>query len=250
MNDIGKKIVRLGRNKKVILTTIIIMIALVIVSFTVSVVSGSKMDMALAIIAPVIIISFAIWYVIGLLVKIKHLEEHLRMLATHDALTGAMTRNAFLETYESTYHYSQRNKLPLALVSIEVDDFNKKNALNGHAVNDEILISFSHIIEEQKRKSDIFTRMGWGKFVLVLPDTAIKDAITFANKLQCLARETTVKCGQTDIQYSVSMGVSGLEPSNQVNLEQLIKQADDALSQAQSQHQSTESVVEYTNALA
>jgi len=241
LHDIRNRVVGLGRTKKILLTAIITMIASVIILLAVS---GSKISMALAFIATVIILPVAIWYMIRLLTRISHLEEHIRMLATHDALTGAMTRQAFLETFENTYHYTQRNKLPLALISIELDDFKKINDALGHAVIGEILISFSSIIEEQKRKSDIFTRMGRGTFVLALPDTDVEDAITFANKLRCLAKETIMKSPQTDFQYTVSMGVSGFDPDNQLSLEQLTKQADDALTRAQ--HQGIDSVVAFS----
>lgn len=242
MHDIGKRIVNFGRSKKVILTAMVTVIASVIISL---VVSGSEINLVLAVIIPAIIIAAVSWYVIGLIVRVKHLEEHIRMLATHDVLTGAMTKRAFLETYENTYYYTQRNKLPLSLISIELDDVKKITVAFGHEVSDEILISFGNIIKEQKRKSDMFTRMEWGKFVLVLPDTGVEDAITFANKLHSLVRKTTVKSNQNDIQYTVSMGVSGFEPGNQVNLEQLIKQANVALSQAQ--RQGIGAVVKYTN---
>ena len=241
----------MGRIKTVILITIISIIASVVISLAMLVVSGSEIrffNMMVSVVTPMIIAPAVTWYMVGLFITIHHLEEKMRKLATYDMLTGAMTRHAFLEAYENIYYYNQRNKLSLAMIYIDLDDFKKINDTYGHAGGDETLISLSYIIKEHKRKSDIFGRMGGEEFILVLPDTSVDGAISLANKLRCLAKQTKVKYRQNDIQYTVSMGVAVFEPCHQVNLEQLISQADNALFQAK--HLGKDCVVEFTKALS
>lgn len=249
MHDLRSKIVKLGRTKTVVLITLFSIIASVVISLIMLIFLGIEIvfiSMMISVVAPAIIAPAVSWYIVSLLISTHHLEERMRQLATYDMLTGAMTRHAFLEAYESCYFYAQRNKLQLAFIYIDLDDFKAINDTHGHAGGDQTLISFGEIVKEHKRKSDFFGRMGGEEFVLVLPDTGLEGAVSLANKLRCFARKTNVKYDSHDIQYTISIGISIFGPGNQVEVEELIKQADNALYRAKVQGK--DCVVEFIDA--
>lgn len=249
MHDLRSKIVKLGRTKTVVLITVFSIIVSVVISLIMLVFFGIEivfMSMMISVVAPAIIAPVVTWYIVSLVISIHHLEEKMRQLATYDMLTGAMTRHAFLEAYESSYFYAQRNNLSLAFIYIDLDDFKTINDTFGHAGGDETLISLGGIVQDHKRKSDLFGRMGGEEFVLVLPGTDLEGAVSLADKLRCFAKNAVVKYESNDIQYTISIGISIFQASNQVDLEQLIRQADSALYRAK--EQGKDCVVEFFKA--
>jgi diguanylate cyclase (GGDEF)-like protein len=116
--------------------------------------------------------------------QVLSLVLRLRLLATHDSLTGALTRGAFEQRIDAELARAQRSANPLSLVIFDVDHFKAINDSFGHAAGDAALRGIGDIVAAGRRRSDVFGRLGGEEFGLLLPDTDIAGAAAVADKLR------------------------------------------------------------------
>jgi diguanylate cyclase (GGDEF)-like protein len=186
----------------------------------------------IAALVPGLVAPCASWYIVGLSIKINQLKEEMRIIASYDNLTGTMTRTAFLNTCECVYDAVNRKEATLAIFYIDVDDFKKINDTYGHPGGDAVLKAFGEVLQSSLRKSDVLGRIGGEEFAVALPHINLADAIKLGEKLLVKLKENPVSYGGSFIPYSVSIGITLHESSHNTPLEQLFKQADNALYQA------------------
>jgi diguanylate cyclase (GGDEF)-like protein len=141
--------------------------------------------------------------VLSLRDNVHRLVTQLREIATHDSLTGALNRGAFEQRLEAELARTERIAEPCALVVLDVDHFKQINDTLGHAAGDRALRLLADTVARAKRRSDVFGRIGGEEFAVVLPDTALEGAATFAEKLRVALGErmgdVTVSFGVTDV---------------------------------------------------
>jgi diguanylate cyclase (GGDEF)-like protein len=155
------------------------------------------MFMAVALITGVVTV-----VVLSLRERIRRLVTQLGELATHDSLTGALNRGAFEQRLEAELARTERMAAPCALVVLDIDHFKRINDTLGHAAGDTALRALADAVRAAKRRSDVFGRIGGEEFAVVLPDTGLGGATTFAEKLRrslgATMGEITVSFGVTD----------------------------------------------------
>ena len=235
MNNILKNIIDIGHIKVVSLITLfsIVMSLIITISFLELFGDGAVfIGVLIAIVAPLIIAPVIGWYLVGLIIKSHQLEEAMRTLVTFDALTGVMTRRAFLAHCETVYQVAMRSQSTLAVIYIDMDDFKKINDTYGHAAGDEVLKSFGSVVNRCKRKSDLVGRIGGEEFSMVLHKTDADGALKFSNKIRAVAKSEAVTFEGQVIDYNMSIGVAVFDKANPLSLDQLMRRADSALYQA------------------
>ena len=116
--------------------------------------------------------------------QVLALVVRLRLLASHDSLTGALNRGAFEQRLEDELARSQRTGAPLALVVFDVDHFKSINDRFGHAAGDDALRDIGRAVSGAMRRSDVFGRLGGEEFALLLPETDMAGAAVAADKLR------------------------------------------------------------------
>jgi len=62
--------------------------------------------------------------------------------------------------------------------------YTKFNDTYGHLIGDEILIAISNILEKNTREANVIARWGGEKFVILLPNTKLKDAVVIIEKIR------------------------------------------------------------------
>ncbi|MGB2710534.1 MAG: GGDEF domain-containing protein, partial [Conexibacter sp.] len=87
--------------------------------------------------------------------------------ATHDGLTGALTRTAFARELEERLA-SATAAQPLALLAIDVDAFGQINKLRGHATGDELLVHLVRTAARVIREDDLVGRLGGDEFAVLV----------------------------------------------------------------------------------
>ena len=85
--------------------------------------------------------------------------------------------------------------------------------------------------------------LGGEEFILALPDTTLKNAISILNKIRLLTKDKGVETHDQMVYFTISIGVTQCEHNNLVSLEQLVKQSDDALYMAK--NNGKDCVIEY-----
>lgn len=97
---------------------------------------------------------------------------------------------------------------------LDLDNFKYINDRYGHQAGDLILRDFAGRINAQVRRSDCFGRVGGEEFVLVLPDTALEDALRIVNRMLAMVRTSRPLAERPDFGYSFSAGVAAVRPGD------------------------------------
>jgi diguanylate cyclase (GGDEF)-like protein len=155
-------------------------------------------------------------------------------LAHFDGLTGIANRRHLMETLERLLEFCRRHGSPMSIIIFDIDYFKQINDSHGHLIGDKVLRHIAGILKNGLRKSDFPGRYGGEEFVVVLPDTTPANAWLVAEKIRRKVENTPAKISEDMVlEMTISAGVSGLYPSTEcVELEDMLKQADDALYQA------------------
>jgi GGDEF domain-containing protein len=160
-------VVKLGRVKTIIITTLIsVFLSVVITTLAlyifnlISISLNTFIGLLIAITAPLIVAPSLSWLLTGLIFKIHKLEEEMRLLATYDSLTGLLSRRAFIEQTNYICHFAERQGLEFTILLIDLDYFKKINDRYGHAAGDKVLESFGKSMRKISRESDMVGRLG------------------------------------------------------------------------------------------
>ena len=171
--------------------------------------------------------------------RILRLEEQLMQarkqmeaLAMHDSLTGLLNRRAIEEYAEAEFNMAVRKERALSVILLDIDHFKNVNDRFGHKFGDHTLQQVAKILTEDLRNYDRIGRWGGEEFILILPDTHLKDAAMVAERVRVQTAEMQISLenGET-FSVHISLGVActtGQFPS----LTKLIDAADQALYQA------------------
>ena len=171
--------------------------------------------------------------------RILRLEEELMQariqmeaLAMHDGLTGLLNRRAIEEYAEAEFNMAGRKKQAMSVILLDIDHFKNVNDRFGHKFGDVVLRQVAQTLKEDLRNYDRVGRWGGEEFLLILPDTELKDAVTVAERLRSktAAVQTSLENGET-FSIHISLGTACTTGQFQ-SLAKLIDAADQALYQA------------------
>lgn len=133
--------------------------------------------------------------------KVKEIAE----VAIIDALTGLYVRSVYEEMLFKEFERFMRNKRPLSLIMIDIDDFKKINDTYGHQQGDEVLKYIGEVILKTVRKSDIACRYGGEELSVIMPQTNISTASKVAERIRKRIEKSMIN---DHISVTVSIGVS------------------------------------------
>lgn len=160
-------------------------------------------------------------------------ERKLTVLATIDGLTGLANRRHFNRTLAYEWRRAMRSDAPVALLMIDADRFKLYNDSHGHQAGDRLLQAIAaSIAANVKRPSDLGARFGGDEFAVLLPDTALGDAATLAERIR---EDLVLRCDADEIQRGnaqLSIGVASLVPGAEAKHRDLVAAADKALYRA------------------
>ncbi len=162
---------------------------------------------------------------------VKRLKQQMQFQATHDSLTGLVNRWMFHQHLNVALAQALRQRRPLALLLLDLDDFKSINDGYGHAVGDKILVEVAHRLAAVLRSADTLARLGGDEFIVLLPEIGeLADAAHVATKLlAALARPALVD--GSEIQLGGSIGVV-VCPRDAHDAETLLRYADMAMYRA------------------
>lgn len=158
----------------------------------------------------------------------KQSEELIWHQANFDVLTGLPNRRMFRDRLEQEIKKDYRAGFLLALLFIDLDHFKEINDTLGHLIGDELLIEAARRISACTRESDTVARLGGDEFTVILPQLSDSKHIeAIAQKI--IARLADPFLLGNELAYvTASVGVT-LYPDDATQVEQLIKNADQAM---------------------
>lgn len=164
--------------------------------------------------------------------QIKAHEEQLEQIAHFDALTKLPNRLLLGDRMHQALIQAKRRGQPLAVVFLDLDGFKAVNDQHGHDAGDHLLVEIAGRMKQALREGDTLARLGGDEFVAVLLDVSdIKVCEPMLNRLLAAAAQP-VHFGDAVLQVSASMGVTFYPQVMNVEADQLLRQADQAMYQA------------------
>jgi diguanylate cyclase (GGDEF)-like protein len=157
------------------------------------------------------------------------LFEKTQNLAITDELTGLFNRRQVLKLAEIEYERVRRYHRPLSAVMIDIDHFKRINDTYGHPVGDQALIALANCCRANLRTVDILGRYGGEEFLILLPETQHDKALEAAERIRKQVEAMVLPAAKGPLKLTISAGVATLDLEAPVSLDELIKNADDAL---------------------
>jgi diguanylate cyclase (GGDEF)-like protein len=161
---------------------------------------------------------------------IRRWREATRRLeqANTDHLTRLYNRYKGWEVLEYELARARRYQRPLSIIIMDIDSFKNINDTYGHLAGDHILKAVARIARETVRSVDNLIRWGGEEFVVMLPDTELREALHVAERLREAIAETSIEILNAALNITVSLGVAQRD-ENTPDLETLLARADQAM---------------------
>ncbi len=160
------------------------------------------------------------------------LYEEAERMATLDPLTELFNRRHFFELAHQEFDRACRYKHNISVIMLDIDLFKNVNDTYGHLVGDQVLQTIADRCRSVLRSSDKIGRYGGEEFVIILPETSIEMAEKTANRIRAIVSDRPIIVENAKISTSVSLGVSSMDADCNLELEQVLEQADQALYRA------------------
>ncbi|NOZ87230.1 MAG: sensor domain-containing diguanylate cyclase [Deltaproteobacteria bacterium] len=155
--------------------------------------------------------------------------KKLEKLTISDECTGLYNSRHLLTVMEKELIRFKRYKRPFSILFFDLDHFKKVNDIYGHLVGTNVLGEVGELVQSSLREVDIAFRYGGDEFVVVFPETGKRGAICAAYRIWRVIREHEFKVGNgLGLKLTASIGVAGV-PDDEVEVEQLLKAADEAM---------------------
>ena len=156
------------------------------------------------------------YFVFVLLMFVFYKFKKVKITANIDMLTRVLNRRGCEEILSELKNYS--------LLLIDIDHFKNINDTYGHDVGDKILETLGEVLKKSVRAGDIVCRWGGEEFLVILPDTSIKEAVKIAEKIRKKVKENSFD----NVKITVSIGIAAFEG----DFEKAFKKADENLYKA------------------
>ena len=165
--------------------------------------------------------------------EISNLQQSLEAIRAEsltDPLTGLGNRKYFDRSIDSAVQNALASGEPLSLLMFDIDHFKSFNDSYGHLTGDQVLRLVGMSLRQTIKGQDITARYGGEEFAVVLPNTALRQALTVADHIRraVMAKELKKKStGEILGRVTISVGVAMLKPDD--DTDSLIERADACL---------------------
>lgn len=161
------------------------------------------------------------------------LHDQAQYWSTVDPVTGLYNMEFFMGFLQQQLLFSQRQKLPVGLLLLDIDGFVNITAQYGPEVGNLLLKTLTARLSKSIRSSDLIARYGGDQFAIVLPNTDIAGAKLVAEKLKTEAdalNPTAEEAGKAP-RVTISIGCAQFDYKDPTP-EAVLKAAKDALNRA------------------
>ena len=159
----------------------------------------------------------------------EHLEVQ-RQKALIDPLTGLPNRAAWSERLDHEVNTWHQRGNSLSLAMLDLDHFKRINDGYGHLAGDKVLKIIANVLRKYLRPKDFIARFGGEEFVLLMPDSALEEALAVGEGLRAAIEACPFHFKGEPVTITMSMGLAQFQPGERSDL--ALKRADEALYRA------------------
>ncbi|MGY4826987.1 GGDEF domain-containing protein [Sphaerotilaceae bacterium SBD11-9] len=162
--------------------------------------------------------------------ELKAALARVQDLAIWDDLTQVHNRRHLMEQMQAEHRKLARKPLPVCLALLDIDHFKNVNDQLGHAAGDQVLRRFSGATQAIVRNTDLLGRWGGEEFMVMFPDTPIRQAEVALLRLRGHLARMALDDISPGLKVTFSAGLVELMPGEA--LEAAIERADQAMYRA------------------
>jgi diguanylate cyclase (GGDEF)-like protein len=159
-------------------------------------------------------------------------------MSHHDSLTGMPNRILLRDRFEQAKAVSKRYSSNIAILCLDLDDFQQVNDSLGHASGDCLIVQVVERLHGCIRESDTVSRQGGDEFIVLLGDMGDLDAIEVIAQKIIYAFNKSFMIKENMLSITVSIGIA-IYPNDGKDFDKLFSQADTALRQAKADGKNT-----------
>jgi diguanylate cyclase (GGDEF)-like protein len=162
----------------------------------------------------------------------------LQIISITDPLTGLYNRRHFENLLTQELNRAKRNRYPLNLIFIDVDNFKLINDNFGHPYGDKFLIRIADLlINVCRRSNDTLFRFGGDEFAAILANQPLEEAVSVCQSINNLFKnliqnESDLKVQSILRQVTLSMSLINIHFQYPGTMQTVINVVDKALYQA------------------
>jgi diguanylate cyclase (GGDEF)-like protein/PAS domain S-box-containing protein len=162
----------------------------------------------------------------------KQFEEQLQHQAFHDPITNLANRALFRDRVLHAIERQERDKKPIAVLFMDIDDFKTVNDSLGHAAGDRLLQEVGDRLKKALRSADTAARLGGDEFAILLEDggEGVRAAEVAERIMQMLEEPFALDGKEVFVHASVGIAVAdGAGDVDEDAAETLMRNADVAM---------------------
>ncbi|MBN7770181.1 diguanylate cyclase [Marinobacter daepoensis] len=165
----------------------------------------------------------------------KEIEKQLRIMAHYDALTNLPNRVLFSDRLQQSVAQARRQGYQIAVVYIDLDQFKPVNDAFGHQAGDALLVEVARRMRATLREEDTLARLGGDEFAAIVVNVPDEEQLdTLLSRLLSVIAEPAWVANHS-VEVSASLGYTLYSPGDEIDGDQLLRQADQAMYQAKRQ---------------
>lgn len=162
-------------------------------------------------------------------------NEELKRLVTTDTLTGLNNYRYFCEHLSKEMERTRRAGRPTCIVMIDLDHFKAINDKRGHEAGNQALKVAAEVFRQSIRLSDVVCRYGGEEFVIILPQTPLRTAVTVAERVRVWLEQSQVEFEGECFGLTASLGVGIFQQHESHTLKSFVASVDQFMYQAKQQ---------------
>lgn len=157
--------------------------------------------------------------------EVQSLEKRVAL----DKLTGLCVESSFKQQADQVVAYAKRHCAEVSIVYFDIDRFSELFEKHGKGVAGQIIAKVASLINEGKRTEDIAARLGVSRFALLLPSSDLQGAERVVSRICERVSRLKLKLGNEVFKIQFSSGITSTALDNEIETEDLLKQAESAL---------------------
>jgi len=164
-------------------------------------------------------------------IQIVNQMRTIERLSLIDQLTNIPNRRSFDDRLKMEWKQAVREKTPISLLIIDIDNFKYFNDTYGHQQGDVVLQKIAELLPQSfRRPGDFAARWGGEEFVVLLPNTPLEGANELAEKIRADIEKITIKAANgSELKVTSSVGVNSLIPGIESSIDAFFANTDKAL---------------------
>ncbi|HWG20338.1 MAG TPA: EAL domain-containing protein [Terracidiphilus sp.] len=159
-------------------------------------------------------------------------ERKLEQVIRFDELTGLPNRAQVTERLRNAIAAVPQSKQMVGVIFFDLDDFKFANEVHGREAADGLLVAVAARMKQVLREGDTLGRIGGDEFLVVLPNLAGQEAASHVVERLLRAIHDPSPLGSALVQLSATAGAAFYPQAEEVDADQLIRQAVQAMYEA------------------